>query len=125
MRFSTLFISYFCIISSALCANSDPDKFERYQSLSRSTPIDLDDSSYGDLTSKTRDYHVAVLLTAADARYGCVLCREFQPEWELIARSWNKGPKPDDLKLLFTTLDFSNGKATFQKVGRAQPFQYL
>ncbi|KAF7587571.1 oligosaccharyl transferase subunit ost3/OST6 [Aspergillus hancockii] len=100
----------------ALCANSDPDKFERYQSLSRSTPIELDDSSYEDLTSKTRDYHVAVLLTATDARYGCVLCREFQPEWELIARSWNKGPQPDDLRLLFTTLDFSNGKATFQKL---------
>ncbi|KAE8348093.1 oligosaccharyl transferase subunit [Aspergillus coremiiformis] len=116
MNLFTLIISLFYIVSSAFCANSELDKFERYQSLSRSTPIDLDDSLYEDLTSKPRNYHVAVLLTASEARYGCILCREFQPEWEIIARSWNKGPKPDGLRMLFTTLDFSNGKATFQKL---------
>ncbi|RAQ49861.1 oligosaccharyl transferase subunit (gamma) [Aspergillus flavus] len=116
MKLFTFIIALFYIISSA-CASQEPGKFERYQSLSRSVPIDLDDSSYEDLTSKPRDYHVAVLLTAAEARYGCILCRDFQPEWELISRSWNKGPKPDGLKMLFTTLDFSNGKATFQKGG--------
>ncbi|KAE8365247.1 hypothetical protein BDV27DRAFT_105698 [Aspergillus caelatus] len=115
MKLFTLIIALFYIVSSA-CASPELGKFERYQSLSRSIPIDLDDSSYEDLTSKPRDYHVAVLLTAAEARYGCILCREFQPEWELISRSWNKGPKPDGLKMLFTTLDFSNGKATFQKL---------
>ncbi|GAB1202770.1 hypothetical protein APSETT445_001391 [Aspergillus pseudonomiae] len=114
MKLFTLIIALFYIVSSA-CASPESSKFERYQSLSRSIPIDLDDSSYEDLTSKPRDYHVAVLLTAGEARYGCILCREFQPEWELISRSWNKGPKPDGLKMLFTTLDFSNGKATFQK----------
>ncbi|KAJ1705106.1 oligosaccharyl transferase subunit (gamma) [Aspergillus flavus] len=116
MKLFTFIIALFYIISSAW-ASQEPGKFERYQSLSRSVPIDLDDSSYEDLTSKPRDYHVAVLLTAAEARYGCILCRDFQPEWELISRSWNKGPKPDGLKMLFTTLDFSNGKATFQKGG--------
>ncbi|KAB8198945.1 hypothetical protein BDV34DRAFT_207815 [Aspergillus parasiticus] len=115
MKLFTIIIALFYIISSA-CASQEPGKFERYQSLSRSIPIELDDSSFEDLTSKPRDYHVAVLLTAAEARYGCILCREFQPEWELISRSWNKGPKPDGLKMLFTTLDFSNGKATFQKL---------
>lgn len=104
------------MISSASCGLADTDKFERYRSLSRSAPIELNDSSYEEITSKPRDYHVAVLLTAADARYGCILCREFQPEWELIARSWNKSPKPDGLQMLFGTLDFSDGKGTFQKV---------
>ncbi|KAE8375808.1 hypothetical protein BDV26DRAFT_267137 [Aspergillus bertholletiae] len=115
MKLFILITTLFCIVYSA-CASPEPGKFERYQSLSRSIPIDLDDSSYEDLISKPRDYHVAVLLTAAEARYGCILCREFQPEWDLISRSWNKGPKPDGLKMLFTTLDFSNGKATFQKL---------
>ena len=104
------------MVTSASCGAADTDKFERYRSLSRSAPIELTDSSYEDITSKPRDYHVAVLLTAADARYGCILCREFQPEWELIARSWNKGSKPDGLQMLFGTLDFSDGKGTFQKV---------
>jgi oligosaccharyltransferase complex subunit gamma len=96
--------------------SSDLDKYEKYKSISRVAPIELTDVTYDDLTSKPRDFHVAVLLTATDARYGCVLCREFQSEWDLIARSWNKGSKPDGLKLLLATLDFSNGKEVFQKV---------
>lgn len=109
-------ISFLCIATSALCTSADPDKYEKYKSVSRVAPIELTDVTYHDLTSKPRDFHVAVLLTATDARYGCVLCREFQSEWDLIARSWNKGSKSDDLKLLLATLDFSNGKETFQKV---------
>ena len=117
MKVFNLVVSLLCIIPHAFCVTADSNKFERYRSLSRSAPIELTDSSYEDITSKHRDYHVAVLLTAADSRYGCILCREFQPEWELIARSWNKGSKPDDgLRMLFATLDFSDGKGTFQKV---------
>ncbi|BCR92329.1 OST3/OST6 family protein [Aspergillus chevalieri] len=112
---SFLLLSILCIVSSAL-ASPSTDKFERFQALSRLAPIDLDDSSYNDLTSKPRDYYAAVVLTATEARFGCILCRELQPEWELIAQSWNKGSKPDELKLLFGTLDFIHGKATFQKL---------
>ncbi|XHG06378.1 hypothetical protein AWENTII_009577 [Aspergillus wentii] len=116
MRFFSLFISFLFIAPSVLSTTPATDKFERYHSISRSTPIELDDSSYEDLTSKPRDYYAAVVLTATEARFGCILCREFEPEWDLIARSWNKGLKPDGLKLLFGTLDFSNGKGTFQKL---------
>lgn len=119
-----LFFLLFSILSVVPGALTSPatDKFERYQSISRSAPIDLDDSLFDDLTSKPRDYHAAVILTAAEARFGCVLCREVQPEWDLIAQSWNKGANPDGLKLLFGTLDFSNGKGTFQKVCLYQRF---
>ncbi|KAL4947747.1 hypothetical protein BDW69DRAFT_177804 [Aspergillus filifer] len=99
-----------------LFAASSPDKFEHYQSLSRAAPVQLDDASYDDITSTPRDYYAAVILTAMEARFGCVLCRDFQPEFDLIARSWNKGSKPADLKLLFGTLDFTNGKAAFQRL---------
>ncbi|THC90818.1 hypothetical protein EYZ11_009721 [Aspergillus tanneri] len=116
MRLSTPIITFLCIVSYAFGATPEQSKFEKYQSLSRFRPLDLDDSTYEDLTSQPRDYYVAVILTATDVRYGCSLCREFQPEWELIARSWNKGSEPDGLKLLFGSLDFSNGKATFQKL---------
>ncbi|EAW13776.1 OST3/OST6 family protein [Aspergillus clavatus NRRL 1] len=116
MKLPVLITSILCIASSALGTSPSSDKYEKYKSMSRVAPIELTDKTYNDLTSKPRDYHVAVLLTATDARYGCVLCREFQPEWELIAQSWNKGPRPDELKLLLATLDFSNGKETFQKL---------
>ncbi|PYI29420.1 oligosaccharyl transferase subunit [Aspergillus japonicus CBS 114.51] len=116
MKLLNFLVPFLAILPHGLCANSDTDKYERYRSLARSAPIDLDDSSYEDLTSKPRDYHVAVLLTATEARFGCILCREFQPEWDLIARSWNKGPTPNDLKVLYATLEFTNGKETFQKL---------
>jgi len=116
MRALSLAIAFLCSAGIAFSAKPLAGKFERYQFLSRYTPLDLDDSTYEDLTSKPRDYHVAVLLTALEARYGCTLCRDFQPEWELIARSWNKGSKPDGIKMLFGTLDFNRGKNTFQKV---------
>lgn len=109
--------SLLCLLSGALCAQSTANTFEEYQSLSRSAPLDLDDSVYDAIASTPRDYHAAVLLTATNPQFGCALCRAFEPEWELIARSWNKGYEPDSTpRLLFGTLDFNNGKRTFQKV---------
>jgi oligosaccharyltransferase complex subunit gamma len=116
MKLFTLIPSVLYLFSVAFAASPNVDKFERYQSISRLAPLQLDDSSYDDLIAKPRDYYAAVILTAMEARFGCTLCRDFQPEFDLIARSWNKGNKPDDLKLLFGTLDFTNGKNTFQKV---------
>ncbi|PKY02898.1 oligosaccharyl transferase subunit [Aspergillus campestris IBT 28561] len=116
MNILAFFLPFVSIIPAVLGAVPKSDTFAKYEALSRSGPIDLDDSSYDELTSKPRDYHVAVILTAVDPRFGCVLCREFQPEWELIAKSWNKGSKSDDMKLLFGTLDFTDGRNTFQKL---------
>jgi oligosaccharyltransferase complex subunit gamma len=110
--------SLFCL--GALAAKAPAvDKFKTYHSRSlSSTPLDIDDSTYENLTSAPRDYSIAVLLTAAEAKFGCKLCRDFAPEWELVARSWNKGDKKGDSRVLFSTLDFSKGKNTFQKVCR-------
>lgn len=76
----------------------------------------LGDVAYKSLTTVPRDYSVAVLLTAIDARFGCQLCREFQPEWDLLAKSWTKGDKKAESRLLFGTLDFADGRETFMSV---------
>lgn len=115
---STLLLSI-SAISGVLAAKPAQDTFQKYQSLSRSGPVDLDNAAYEELTNAPRDYYTAVILTAMDARFGCAMCREFDPEWNLIAKSWNKGNKPDDLKVVFGTLDFDQGKAVFQKVSNS------
>lgn len=93
------------------------DNFERYHTKSlSSTPLKLDDSVYSKLTTAPRDYSVAVLLTALENRFGCQLCREFQPEWDLLSKSWIKGDKQGESRLLYGTLDFMDGKSTFQSV---------
>lgn len=101
--------------------------FERYHAASLSlAPIKLDDASYEDLTSASRDYTTVVLLTARDARFGCQLCRDFEPEWDLIGKSWIKGDKKGANRVIYGTLDFTDGKETFQKVIHAiEPRHYL
>lgn len=81
-----------------------------------SSPLKLDDAVYDKLTAAPRDYAVAVLLTALDPRFNCQLCREFQPEWNLLAKSWTKGDKSGESRLVYGTLDFTDGKNTFQSV---------
>lgn len=106
---------------AALSAKSTPDKFQKFHSKAQSSaPIELTDSTYDQLTGTPRDYSVAVLLTALEAKFGCQMCKEFQPEWEILAKSWAKGDKLGEGRLLFGTLDFTRGKGTFQKVGRSR-----
>jgi OST3 / OST6 family, transporter family len=93
------------------------DKFQQFHTKALSSaPLKLDDSIYGQLTSAPRDYSVAVLLTALESRFGCQLCREFQPEWDLLSKSWTKGDKQGESRLVYGTLDFTDGKNTFQSV---------
>ena len=103
---------------ATLCAKKGPvERFDKFhlKALS-SSPIKLDDAAYEDLTTTPRDYSVVVLLTAIEARFGCNLCREFQSEWDIIGKSWTRGDRQGASRVLFGTLDFADGKATFQKV---------
>jgi oligosaccharyltransferase complex subunit gamma len=88
--------------------------FDTYRT--RPFPIELDEHSYDSITATPRDYYSAVLLTARPAKYACVLCRNFDPEWKILANSWQKADKKGDSRLLFTTLDFDNGRNVFMKL---------
>ncbi|KAL2071358.1 hypothetical protein VTL71DRAFT_12593 [Oculimacula yallundae] len=104
---------------TALAAKkSSTDRFETFHTKAlSSTPLKLDDTLYGKLTAAPRDYAVVVLLTALESRFGCQLCREFQPEWDLLSKSWIKGDKKGNSRLIYSTLDFTDGKNTFQSLG--------
>lgn len=106
---------WLCIAASSETAG----KFEQqYTKFTSSPPLKLDDSLYEQLTATPRDFAVTVLLTALEARFGCQLCRDFQPEWDIVGQSWARGDKKGDLRLLLGTLDFAEGKGTFQKARR-------
>lgn len=96
---------------------ADKANFQRYQSqFLSSAPLKLDDAAYDELTVTPRNYSAIVLLTALEARFGCKLCKDFQPEWDLLARSWARGDRLGESRTVFGTLDFTDGKGTFQKV---------
>ena len=92
-------------------------KFQTLLTRSQKTsPLKLDDASFAELTDAPRDFFSMVLLTALPAQFGCDLCRGYQPEYDVLAKSWAIGDKSGETRTLFGTLDFPNGKATFQKV---------
>lgn len=118
MRFLPLLASASALVASAFAAEqSTEERFIKFNRLARlSSPLQLNDVSYKSLTSTPRDYSVAIVLTAQDARFGCQLCRDFKPEWELIAQSWARGDKQQESRLFFGVLDFTEGRETFLSV---------
>ena len=117
MKLSSLFFVSILSTSALAAKKASPSTFDTYHARAvSSTPLGIDDQGYDQLTSAPRDYSVAVLLTALEDKFGCKLCRDFQPEWNVIAKSWQQGDKKGESRTLFATLDFSNGRATFMKV---------
>lgn len=117
MRFLRSLLSFAVLATGVAAAKkSSAERFDEFHAKQSSTPLKLKESTYKTLTSTPRDYSVAVLLTAADARFSCQLCREFQPEWDLLGKSWAKGDKAGNSRLIFGTLDFVDGREIFMSV---------
>ncbi|KAL8834614.1 MAG: hypothetical protein Q9176_007393 [Flavoplaca citrina] len=117
MNFSLAVVFGLFTLLSAAAKTKTAGKFEQYHAKFLSNPpLKLDDATYERLTATPREYTVAVLLTALEARFGCQLCRDFQPEWDVVGKSWVKGDKKGDSRLILGTLDFANGRGTFQKL---------
>ena len=113
MKFSSI-LSAALLCVTAVSAKKASNAFDVFQK--KSSPISLTEPTYEDLTASPRDYHSAVLLTALDAKYACGICRDFAPEWDIIAKSWQKGDKKGKHRMLFGTLDFDAGRNVFMKV---------
>ncbi|KAF2755797.1 hypothetical protein EJ05DRAFT_116365 [Pseudovirgaria hyperparasitica] len=117
MRIFSLFTASLLPIATLAAKKFGDSTYDSLRAQSLSTPnLKLDDKLYNKLTAAPRDYAVAILLTALPSQFGCQLCQEFQPEWDLLAKSWNKGDKEGESRLLFGTLDFLNGKPVFQSL---------
>ncbi|GAB7365978.1 hypothetical protein MBLNU230_g7305t1 [Neophaeotheca triangularis] len=118
MKLLSLLTAALLPLTTLAAKKTSGDVFTTYNDKQRSAgkAVTLDDPSYAELVKTPRDYSVAVLLTALDARFGCALCHEFQPEWDVLARSWSKGDKQSEGRLIFGTLDFLDGKSVFQSM---------
>ena len=108
MRLLELFTSSL-LATIAFAAKPAKDRFET--NIAKSQPVKLDDAAYTKLTSAPRDYAVTVLLTALKPQFGCSMCREFHPEWEMLSKQWTKNDKKKETRLIFSTLDFSSSES--------------
>jgi len=104
------------IISAA--KPSEKSAFSTYFPLQASSlaPFEVDVKAYDELTAPSRDYSFAILLTAVDSKYMCKPCQDFESEWELIGKSWQRGDRKGEQRVLFGTMDFDKEKAIFQRV---------
>lgn len=118
MRLLKTLLSAALLLAGAQAAKkSSAERFNDFHAKSQTlSPVKLKEPSYKTLTTAPRDYTVAVLLTALETRFGCQLCQEFQPEYELLAQSWAKGDKSGESRLIFGTLDFVDGRDIFVQV---------
>jgi oligosaccharyltransferase complex subunit gamma len=119
MRILSTLLSAALLVAGALGAKKPSlSNFETYHQKSlSSSPLKLSETSYKTLTSAPRDYSVSVLLTALETRFACQLCRDFQPEYNLLAKSWSQGDKAAASRVLFGTLDFVDGRDVFVSLG--------
>lgn len=121
MRVAQLVAGLLLPIAVFAAKAKDPSSvFARYhKKATSSTPITLDDHSFSTIASTPRDYGFAVCLTALAAQFGCKACQDFDPEWSILGKSWMKAGIAEDHRMLIGTLDFLDGRQTFQSVGQA------
>jgi oligosaccharyltransferase complex subunit gamma len=121
MRISVISLLALVPLLVSAATKSPEARFKKLLSKSiSSAPIKLDDSSHDELTKAPRDFTAVVLMTALPAQFGCEPCKLFQPEYDVLAKSWMNGDKKGDTRVLFGALDFPDGKATFQKASFVQ-----
>ncbi|KAI7897851.1 uncharacterized protein BX663DRAFT_481186 [Cokeromyces recurvatus] len=115
MKTPISFILTFVLFISITLAKLDPKK-EKLISLAESGNgiVNLNSNTYDRFTEGKRDYGLVVLLTALDSQFNCVPCREFDPEFALVAKGFQKNKNSNNL--FFGHLDFKDGQAIFQKL---------
>ena len=101
------------IVAAKSSKSSDPYK----QALAKSFPLKLTDATYSSLTAAPRDFATVMLLTAMDPKFGCAACQDFHPEWDVLAKSWQRGDRKGESRVAFAQLDFMDGRSTFQSLG--------
>ncbi|KAI7862129.1 hypothetical protein BDF14DRAFT_1876775 [Spinellus fusiger] len=77
--------------------------------------IQLTSETYTQFTQGKRNYGMVVVLTALSERFQCTPCRDFDPEYRLVASSFQTTKNP--ARVFFGSLDFEQGQAIYQQLG--------
>lgn len=108
----TLFLTSFITIIEAISAS----KVSKLRTKLKKSVIQLKNSNFEELLNGPRDFHMLVLLTATSSQIGCVLCSQFDPDYQTAADAWLKQHQQhndggnDDGKLFFARADFTDGQ---------------
>ncbi|KAG1472598.1 hypothetical protein G6F56_001442 [Rhizopus delemar] len=109
---SLLFTLLVCI--SFVFAQTDPKKEKLISLVNEDGLVRLNANTFDRFAEGKRNYGMVVLLTALGSQFKCHPCRELDPEYTLIAKSFQKSKNNKDL--FFGHLDFNDGQAIYHKL---------
>jgi hypothetical protein len=96
MRLLGSLLSLLAISPIAFVAGEDKlAKSSQLSTKSKSGVIELTNDLYNDITTTPRNYTAIVMFTALDSKFGCMLCKEVQPEYELLAKAGGDSTRPE------------------------------
>ncbi|KAJ3022854.1 oligosaccharyl transferase subunit ost3/OST6 [Thoreauomyces humboldtii] len=114
-RFFALLLLVLSVASVHCRSATSAKKIDQLNSLlAKDTAIRLAAGDFDYVTAGPRNYSLIVSLTALAPEMGCVPCRAFEQEFNLVAYSWQR--KNIRNKLYFAQLEFNDGREVFQKL---------
>jgi len=116
MHFRSLFLTSILSTISVAVAADARDTWTDVALQSSSNVVKLNDQNFDQLITPDRNYTSIIVLTALAPQFGCSLCRDFDPEFAIVAQSW-KSAYPSLDGVIFAKLDFAEGKPIFQRFG--------
>ncbi|KAK9708460.1 oligosaccharyl transferase subunit ost3/OST6, partial [Basidiobolus ranarum] len=105
-----------CLSLLFICSASN-DKIQQLDNLPADSNgvIKLNSASFELLTSGPRNYSAIVVLTALNPAFGCAACGFFEPNYQLISKSWLSTKNSQEL--YFGQLEVDDGREVFMKLG--------
>lgn len=111
------FLSLLALPAIVLAAQDSPRQQLVKLAAKNNGVINLDAETFDLLTSPERDWSASIHFTALDKRRKCGPCKEFNPSWVAVAKSWSKVAPSERDSHFFATFDFEDNLATFKKLG--------
>lgn len=103
--------------TSVLAAYSNADLRQIMKAKARSGVMHLSDENFEKVLYGHRDFHAIVFLSSNSPQLNCLLCREFKPDYDVVADSYAKAyPNgvEDGKDVYFFSADYTDSRKLFQ-----------
>ncbi|KAJ3262237.1 oligosaccharyl transferase subunit ost3/OST6 [Boothiomyces macroporosus] len=105
-------MKFTALLAAAVSCYSVSYRVEKLEEQSAAV-INLNTESFNLFTESPRNYTVFALLTTTLTEHNCEPCRQFTPEYTLVAEGWKRVRESG--KMYFGVVDYKNAQPIFQK----------
>lgn len=104
---------------AALAAYSNAEMRQLLAAKANGGVLELTEANYENYLAGARDYDAVVFMTSDSSQINCILCRDTDPKFRIVANSWNRAfPSglPDKRDIYFFKAEFGSNKKLFQQM---------